>query len=136
MTHGATNPPITPNELIAAIPPAEAVPDKKAAGIDQKGGVKASVAANAMVTATIRAVGSTIKAAARSAAPARRLANAAWPDRSMRRSDLRPHQITATKAAKLGTAATNPFWILLRPNPFKISGRKNKTEFKRQTLLN
>ena len=29
MTDGATNPPITPSELIAAIPPAEAAPDKK-----------------------------------------------------------------------------------------------------------
>ena len=56
MIDGATNPPITPSELIAAIPAADAAPDKKAAGIDQKGGVKASVAANAMVTARIRLV--------------------------------------------------------------------------------
>ena len=65
MIDGATNPPMTPNALIAAIPAADAAPDKKAAGIDQKGGVKASVAANAIVTATIRLVGSTSNAAAK-----------------------------------------------------------------------
>ena len=84
MIDGATNPPITPNELIAAIPAADAAPDRNAAGIDQKGGVKASVAANATATARIWAVGFTSKAAPRRAAPARRLANAACPARSMR----------------------------------------------------
>ena len=135
MIDGATNPPMTPNELIAAIPAADAAPDKKAAGIDQKGGVKASVAANAIVTAMILLVGSTSNAAAKSAAPARRLAMAAWPERSKRRSDRRPHQITAINANRLGIAATKPVCILLMPNPLRISGRKNKTEFSRQTLL-
>ena len=135
MIDGATNPPITPSELIAAIPPADAAPERNEAGIDQKGGVKARVDANAIVTATIRAVGSTSKAEARSASPARKLANAAWPARSKRRSDRRPHKITATKANRLGIAATNPLWILVMPNPFRISGRKNNTEFRRQTFV-
>src|SRR6202453_1980717 len=129
MIDGATNPPITPNELIAAIPAAYATPDKKAGGIAQQRGVKASVAANAIVTATILLVGSTSNAADKSAALAKRLAKAAWSERSMRRSDRRPHQITAISANRLGIAVTKPVCILLMPNPFRISGRKNKTEF-------
>src|SRR4051795_5912615 len=95
IAYGPAKPDRLPMELMTAIPPAAAAPDRNAVGSVQNTGRQPNTPNAATEKAIIFAVGSASSEAARIAAPASSSANAVWNLRSPVRSERRPQYTMA-----------------------------------------
>src|SRR5438093_7053520 len=124
MAYGPAKPARLPIELISAIPPAAAAPDRNAAGNVQKTGRQPKIPKPATDNAAIFIVGSSSAVEMAMPADATNSGNARWNRRSSLRSERRPHNTMLTSPAIYGSAATSPVWKFDTPNAFTIWGRK------------
>ena len=124
MAYGPPNPARLPMELIIAIPPAAAGPDRNAVGNVQKTGRFAKIPKPAMESEIIFSVGSSSAVDRPIPADASASGNARWNLRSSRRSDRRPHHTMPISPTAYGSAEMNPAWMFETPNALTICGRK------------
>src|SRR5437762_12786813 len=124
ITYGPANPARLPIELISAIPPAAAAPDRNAAGNVQKTGRQPKIPKPATDNAAIFIVGSSSAVEIAIPADATNSGNARWNRRSSIRSERRPQNTMLTSPAIYGTAAPSPAWQVDTPNAFTIWGRQ------------
>ena len=92
ITDGPAKPARLPIELMMAMPPAAAAPDRKAVGSVQNTGRTPKMPNPATLNATIFAVGSFRKAATVRPAAATKIGKAVWKRRSSFASERWPHQ--------------------------------------------
>src|ERR1700754_2442297 len=124
ITYGPKKPDRLPSELIAAIPPAAAAPDRNAAGKVQITGRQPKMPKPAIDSATIFSVGSSSPAAAPIPPAATSSAIATCRLRSSLRSEWRPHRIMLITPTTYGSDVTKPVCRLVSPNDLTICGRK------------
>src|SRR5262245_63926942 len=124
IAYGPAKPARLPIELISAMPPAAAAPERKAAGNVQNTGRQPKIPKPATDNAAIFIVGSSNAVEAAMPADATNSGNARWKRRSILRSERRAQNTMLTVPTTYGSAATSPVWNFERPNDFKICGRK------------